>query len=443
MSSIKSSSRAWTARVSHRVFFAHVVAWVVSIALSIASQVDAAEPLSLQAALQLAEARSQRLAAQDAAANAARELAVAAAERPDPVGKVGLLNLPINTADRFSVARDSMTTRAIGVSQELTRSDKLVARAARFEREADAAAAGRTLALSELQRDTALAWFDRYYLEEQRRVIDAQREEARLQVETSDTAYRSARGSQADAFAARTAVAMLDDRLAQADRQIASSTTRLARWIGDAAGVPLGRLPATETVPYRAGDLDRHVDGHPQIALLTREEEVAEAEARSAQADKKPDWSVELMYGKRGPAYSDMVSINFSIPLQWDQKNRQDRQVAAKLALAEQKRAERDEALRSHRAEVETMLQEWESDRERLARYDRELIPLAEQRTAAAAAAWRGGSSGGLNPVLEARRALLDARLERLRLELEAARLWAQLTFLTPSTSVVASRSAP
>ena len=44
------------------------------------------------------------------------------------------------------------------------------------------------------------------------------------------------------------------------------------------------------------------------------------------------------MFSQRGSAYSNMVSLNVSIPLQWDQKNRQDREVSARLALAEQLR---------------------------------------------------------------------------------------------------------
>src|SRR5213594_2741353 len=46
---------------------------------------------------------------------AAREMAVAAAQLPDPMLKFGIDNLPINGPDRFSVARDFMTMRRIGV----------------------------------------------------------------------------------------------------------------------------------------------------------------------------------------------------------------------------------------------------------------------------------------------------------------------------------------
>ena len=125
---------------------------------------------------------------------------------------------------------------------------------------------------------------------------------------------------------------------------------------------------------------------------MQKQEEVAQAEADIAQANKKTDVSVELMYSQRGPAYSNMVSLNVSIPLQWDQKNRQDRELAAKLASVEQKRAEREEATRAHVAEALAMLQEWRSDRERLARYDSSLLPLATERTRASIAAYRGNA---------------------------------------------------
>ena len=170
----------------------------------------------------------------------------------------------------------------------------------------------------------------------------------------------------------------------------------------------------------------------PEIAVLLKREAVAQADVDMARADKQADPSVELMYSRRGPAYSNMVSVNLALPLQWDQKNRQDREVAARLATLEQMRAEREEAARMHAAEALALWQEWRSGRERLGRHDASLIPLAAERTRATLAAYRG-ASGSLGAVLDARRGEIDARLERLRLEMETARLWAQLNYLIPA----------
>lgn len=412
---------------------------VLALASALAAPAAQAESvLNFDQALRLAQERSRQLPAQDAAATAAREMAVAAGQLPDPTFKAGINNLPINGPDQFSISRDFMTMRSLGLAQEFTREDKRKARAARFDREAEAAQAGGALALANLQRDAAIAWLDRHYQERLREVLASQRDEARLQIDAVEAAYRGGRGSQADVFAARTAVAQIDDRIAQAERQVATARIQLARWVGDAATEPLGTPPATETVRLNAADLETRLAHHPQIAVMVKQEEMAEAEADIARANRKADWSAELMFSQRGPAYSNMISFNVSIPLQWDRKNRQDRELAAKLATAEQMRAQRDEASREHVAEALAMLEEWQSNRERLKRYDASLIPLAADRTRAAIAAYRGGTAI-LSAVLDARRTEIDVRMERVRLEMETARLWAQLNYLIPAGHDVAT----
>ncbi|HEX4597024.1 MAG TPA: TolC family protein [Burkholderiaceae bacterium] len=418
---------------SRFVHSAFVVAVFVAVHPSAGAQTAGDPPvLTLERALQLAQLRSAGIVAEDAAATAARSMSIAAGQLPDPTLTVGLNNLPVNGPDQFSVGRDFMTMRSIGIAQEFTRSSKLKARAARFEREAQAAEAAGELTLANLQRDTALAWLDRYFEERVGELMAAQRDEAKLQIDAAETAYHSARGSQADVFAARSALARIEDRLAQSQRDLGTARTQLARWVGAPADEALGPLPALETVSLRPEDLETALVHHPQIAMMLEQEAAAQAEADEARANKRPDLSVALMYSQRGSTYSNMVSINVSIPLQWDQRNRQDQELAAKLALIRKMRAEREEETRMHVAEALAMLQQWRSDRERLGGYDASLLPLAADRIDAALAAYRGGT-GSLTSVLEARRTQLDTRLESLRLKQEAARLWAQLNYLAPA----------
>lgn len=407
-------------------------------ALVIGLDAQAQQTLTLDQALRLAQERSRQLVAQDAGAAASRQMAVAAGQLPDPVLKTGLNSLPINGPDRFSLTRDSFTMASVGVMQEFTRADKRTARAGRFEREAEVAEAGRAVALANLRRDTAMAWLDRLYQERMREVLQTQRAEAALQIEAAEAAYRGGRGTQTDVFAARSAVAQIDDRVRQTDRQIATATTKLARWVGEDASQPLGAPPSLGAVRLDAASLETELAHHPQIALMVRQEALARADANVAQTNKRADWSVELTYSQRSSAYSNMVSVNLSIPLQWDQKNRQDREVSAKLAMAEQMTAQREEATREHVAETRAWLQEWQSNRDRLKHYDDALIPLASERTRAAIAAYRGGG-GLLSAVLEARRMEIDTRMDRLRLEMETAGLWAQLNYLIPAEHVAAA----
>lgn len=415
--------------------------WASALALSalaVSLGAHAQQTLTLDQALRLAQERSRQLVAQDAGAAASRQMAAAAGQLPDPVLKTGLNSLPVSGPDRFSLTRDSFTMASVGVMQEFTRADKRTARAGRFEREAEVAEAGRTVALANLRRDTAMAWLDRLYQERMRDVLQTQRAEAGLQIEAAEAAYRGGRGTQTDVFAARSGVAQIDDRIRQTDRHIATARTKLARWVGEDAGQALGAPPSLGTVRLDAARLEAELAHHPQIALMVRQEALARAEANVAQTNKRADWSVELTYSQRSSAYSNMVSVNLSIPLQWDQKNRQDREVSAKLALAEQMTAQREEATREHVAETRAWLQEWQSNRDRLTHYDAALIPLASERTRAAIAAYRGGG-GLLSAVLEARRMEIDTRMDRLRLEMETAGLWAQLEYLIPAEHVAAA----
>ena len=391
----------------------------------------AGHTLTFDQALHLAQERSRQLVAQEAVADTARNLAVAAGRLPDPTLQLGINNLPISGMDQFSIGRDFMTMRSYGVSQEFVRPEKRQARAARFEREAEGAEVGRELALANLQRDTALAWLERYYQEAIRELLVRQRDEAKLQINAAEAAYRSSRGAQVDVFIARSAVAQIEDQIAQLDRQVAIAKTMLARWVGGIAETPLGEKPATELAHLKDADFNTGLNHHPVLAVLAKQEEVASADAEVARANKKTDWSVVMAYNQRGSIYSDMVTVGISIPLQWDQKNRQDRELAARLAVVERVRAQREEAVRTHVAEVRSMLQEWQSNRERFIRYDETLIPLARERTQAALAAYRGGT-GTLTAVLDARRNEITTRTERLRLELETARLWARLNFQVP-----------
>ncbi len=420
----------------HRVAHGKAAARWLLLSFAVSSGITFAQSLpsgslSLESALKLAQTRSSLLLAQDSAATASREMAVSAGQLPDPTLKLGINNLPVTSSDRFSLSRDFMTMRSIGVMQEFTRSDKRKARSVRFESEAQVAYASRAVTIANLQRETAMAWLERYYSERMREVLVQQRDETTLQIEATDTAYRTGKGSQADVFAARSAAAQIEDRIAQADRQVLASNAKLTRWIGDAAAQPLDHLPAMDKPNVELTLLDSVVAHHPQIAVLKRQEDVAQADVVIAKTNKHADWSAELMFSQRGSAFSNMISINLSVPLQWDQKNRQDRELAAKLAMVEQARAQTEEMIREHAAEIRGMVIEWQSNRERLTRHDSSLIPLASERTRAALAAYRGGA-GSLTTVLEARRGEIDARMERLRLAMDTARLWAQLNYLNP-----------
>lgn len=395
----------------------------------------AADPITLPEAQRIAVSRSQQLLAQDSLTTAAKEQAVAAGQLPDPVLKFGVDNLPANGPDQLSLTRDFMTMRRIGIMQELPRAEKRRFRSERYERDALRVQAQRQLTLANVQRDTALAWLDRYYSLAMRELIQQQVEEARQQTEAANIAFRAGRGSQTDVFAARAAAIALQDRISQIDQQTRSATLMLARWVGQpAAARPPTGVPPWNSPPLPGGASVEQLKQHPELLAMAAEIDALETDARLAQANKQADWSVEASYAQRGPAYSNMISIGVSIPLQWDRKNRQDREVASRLALVEEARARYEDILRSREAEVRSMLNDWQTGMERVARYRSELMPATRQRVEAALTTYRTGKSD-LASALSARQAEIDVRIQALTVEAETASAWARLKFLIPDQS--------
>ena len=399
-------------------------------------------PLTLAETQRIATLRSKQIEAGDFGVAASKDLAVAAAERPDPVAKIGLENLPVNGPEAFSVQQDSMTMRSVGIMQEITRPSKLRARAAESEQAVRLAEAKRAQSLVEVRRASALAWLERYYAEATQRTVAEQVEAARLEVSATEAAYRGGRGTAADVLAAREALAEFEDQAAEASRAVSTSKVALARWVGDAADRGLAGEPAIDSIPLHKHELDAQLLDHPEILVLERREEFARAGAEVARADRHPDWSVELVYSVRGTGYSNMATLELTVPLEIRRAYRQDPKLAAKLAEASQAKAEREDMLREHAADIAAAIDAWESARERRDRYRTWIIPLAADRTVAARAAYQGGKAT-LSDLLAAHRAEIGARLKALELEASAARLWAQLAFLTAPPDAVAATIRP
>lgn len=137
------------------------------------------------------------------------------------------------------------------------------------------------------------------------------------------------------------------------------------------------------------------------------------------------------MFSQRGSRYSNMVSIGVSLPLPWDRPQRQDRELAARLAQADALSAEREELARERRQAVASWSESLQAGLAQLALIDDQRMPLAAQRIDAALASF-GSGQAPLAAVLDARRGALALQLERIELALQTARLWVRLAYLVP-----------
>jgi outer membrane protein TolC len=400
----------------------------LSTTLLVAGPALASDPLSFAEAVRLAVARAPQLSAQQAMADAAREMAGPAGELPDPKLKLGLENVPTSGADAWSLTRDFMTMQKVGLMQEFPREEKRRLRSQRAENDAQRNAAAGEAARVAVERDAATAWLARRFATDTQRVIAEQIAEAELGVASIGAAYRAGRAPQADLIAAQTVLVELRNRATDASAQSRRASIALARFIGGEAERPPGEAPDMTRLPFDAAGLP-DPELQPDVRLAQAQETIARTDAELARASKNPDWSAELSYAFRGSAYSNMISLMVSIDLPWSQGTRQDRELAAKLRELDAARAMREDVKRMRVAEIDSMLAEWESAREQAVRTRSEMLPLALQRREAALAAYRSGT-GTLAAVLDARRGELDVRLNLIQQEQAAAKAWAWLQFL-------------
>ena len=409
--------------------------WLVFAAALALAAPALAQVLTLEEALKVGEAQSPRLAAQRSAVVATSEQVGRAGELPDPKLRLGIENLPVNGPDRFRYDRDFMTMRAVGVMQEFPSSAKREARNLRAERQRDVETAGLGAQRATLARDVAAAWLDVHYAERSRAALEHLVRQFQLQLDTLSAGVARGTLSTADAFMARSALEQANDRIIEQDRTIAKTRIALAALIGDRAQRPLAGAPDTTAFVHPREHLLARLGEHPELRIQEQREALARAEVDLARSSAKSDWSLEVGYGYRAPAFDNMLTVMVSIDLPWRKERRQDRDIASRLAELDQARALREEARRVHEAEVRGWFADFDTAERRIERFERTLLPLARERSSASLAAYRGGR-GGLGPVLDAERAITETELGLNQVLAERARAWANLNYLYPQRAL-------
>ncbi len=391
------------------------------------ASVAGAAPLSFDEALRLAEARSPRLVAQQAGIDAAADLEISAGRLPDPKLLLGVDNFPVTGPDRGSFTADFMTMRKIGLMQTFPSEDKRRAETALAGASREREAARLETLKLELRRLTAQAWLARYHLEARRKALEALRAENRKLVKTVEALVAGGKASPSDALRAQAEDLALADRATELGRELAAAHAELRRWVGGSADEPLAGPPPAAQLDAAAWRARLH--RHPELAALIPERAVREAELEQALAAKRPDWDLELAFAQRGPGFGNMVSAQVTVDLPLFAETRQDPRIAAKRRELERLAAEEEDLRLRAAAELEAMLAEWDAVNERLARGERELLPLLKRQAELALASYSGGSDS-LDAVLAARKQLFEARLAQIDARLARDRLWAQLAFL-------------
>ncbi len=386
----------------------------------------AASALSFDEALALAQQQAPSLQAEAAKLQAARSDAVPAGELPDPKLLLGVQSVPIEGNDRWSLDRDGMTMSMVGLMQDVPNRDKRRARVEVANAGIQRAAAERAVEALNVRQATAQAWIASHAIERKLATFDALYAENRLLGETVRARIAGGRGQAADSVLPRQEAALLDERADELQRQRRQARAALARWIGEAASEPL-----EGSVPHWSLDapaLQRELHQHPQLQVYTPMTQQAQARIREATAEKKPDWSWEVDYLRRGQEFGDMVNLQVSFDLPLFTSTRQNPRIAARHAELNQLEAEREALERQFAEQLDNELAELDRLQRALTRTREVLLPLARERSELSLADYRAGR-GELETLLAARRELIETRLKEIDLEGQQAIAASRLYF--------------
>jgi outer membrane protein, heavy metal efflux system len=382
--------------------------------------------LELDEAARLAVQGQPLLEAQRQAVRGARAAAIAAGQLPDPVLVGGLTDLTVTGPDRYTLRNESDTQFMLGLKQMFPGGDERALRGARGTAEAERLAAELHEQQRMVRREAGLAWLAAWKATQAQTLITASLREAERQVQAVDIAYRSGRATQAELLASRVSVELLNDGLAGLQQQERHARNQLRRWIGaDAERAICPDLPAWPA-PDAAALLAR-LERHPHVAAQAGAVMVARADVDLARAEYAPDWSLQAGYGYR-PEFADYASLQFEIGLPFFTGQRQDRATESRVAELGRAESLKEDWLRQHRADIALNVDDWQRLQQRFRRYDETILPQAQQRLEAALAGY-GAGGGTLTAVLDARRSLLEIRMQRLELQFDAAQHQVQLQY--------------
>jgi outer membrane protein TolC len=144
---------------------------------------------------------------------------------------------------------------------------------------------------------------------------------------------------------------------------------------------------------------------------------------------RRGDWGWEVAYGNRARAFGDMVSVQLTFELPVSRATRQEPVVASRQKEVERLQAEREDALRRVRAEVDALVADLQRAERVLQRLQAAAMPLAKERVQVTLASYQAGRAD-LGTVLTARRSAAEVQLRALDLQAQVLAQQARLAYL-------------
>lgn len=402
---------------------------------SIAQSASGAGPLTLGEAMRLAETAHPTVRA--------REAQLAAAQGTSREAAAPLFNNPELTMERTRRRLDapdaSSREWAVGIAQPFEIGGQQGRRREAAAATLDALRAEIEAARRQARADAA----SRYHAVQaaQRRVEIEQRAVELFDSTSQAVGKRRAAGedTRLDANVATIEAERARNALAVAREQVIEARTELAA----AVQTPPTALPEVmgelgtridDAPPYTLDQLLASAQALPKQRALAAREDAARAKLGLEQASRYPDVTVGLQVGREGPSEvrERVTTLSVSVPLPLFKRN--DAAIGQALTDVAQAELERTSATRDTQAQVRRLWSRLVSQRDRVQRLQRSMLPASTDNRQLATRSRQAGQIGLLDQLiinrqaLEAERELNEvlAELHATRIELEHAAGWSQ-----------------
>ena len=389
------------------------VCWTALPVLLAIAPASNAQSVGYEEALRAAASDQPQVRTSGLRLDARREIADAADELPDPRLRAGIQNLPVSGPAAFDLGRQLPTQIQVGIEQEIPNLAKRRARSGMADADIDFAAAQLIQTRYRVCVSAGKAWISLAYAQRALTVADDALAEIGGLVPLARSSVAAGSARPAESLEIRRAVLEVEDMRTKIEADREAAQAMLSRYTALTNAIATGTPPSPDLDPE---GLRASLQSNPELVVALAQVRQAEARSDLARSERRPDFGVNVSYGRRDPDFGDVVSVMGSITLPIFADRRQNPRVAAADAEAAAAQSARADRLRELEAQFETDLAAWRSAYRQWQRATDELLPLAESRVDLERASF-AASRADLLDIIDAIKTLAMLRVEILQRE--------------------------
>ena len=418
-----------------------LVSLFIAAMLSPAASAD----LTLDKALNLANANDPWLQNSELLEKAIQQNTLAIDRMPDPVMSMTMSNLPV---DGFDLNQEAMTQLKVGVAQKFPRGETIQAKQRHLQLSASEQPHKRAQRKAQNRQQISQLWLDSQGKAKKIAILNQYKQLFSQLSAIVETSYAVAQSHtrQQDVLRSQLEVARIEDKIEAFEIQSQASFHQILAWFPQEQQLQYldnkywqsliegeyPPLPAIPSVSSGAPLIDT-LSQHPEIKGMESKIQAGFSLVDVAQQQFEPQWGINASYGLRdnqpnGQSRADLFSIGISVDLPLFSKKQNKAAVKSARLTAQAKETERRLLLQRMLSEVNRLSRQFSSQKDRLQDYQAIILTPMQQQSEASLTAYTNGE-GDFSEVMRSRLAELSAELEHIDLHIALLSTQAKLNY--------------